>query len=141
MRLTQLHQAIYDGLNVSGVTSLLSAGHSGTPIYTQSAPQVSDNASASLFPYITVSFIADDVFTDKDQAGHEALVQVDIWHRTSSELALKAIAQAAFDALHRVALPGLTGHITTECENMEFSTDDDGITRRAMAEFRVISLG
>lgn len=141
MRPEEIQQSVYDALNVSAITSLLSTAHSETPIWTQGAPQVDDAASADYFPYITLEFVADGGFYTKDDPGSDATVQVDVWHRTASELALKAIARQVFLALHRQDLAGLTGHITTECEDMRFFTDDDGITRRALIEFRILSLG
>jgi hypothetical protein len=141
MRPAEIQQAVYDAVNVSAVTTLLTSASTETPIWTLGAPQVVDAEAAGNFPYITLAFLTDDGFTTKDDAGSEALIQVDVWHRTPSELAIKAIARQVFLALHRVTLAGLTGHVTTECTDMEFMTEDDGITRRAMVEFRVVSLG
>ena len=141
MRPAELQQAIYDALDVVAVTGLLTSEPTETPIWTQAAPQVDDAADAGQFPFITMVFAGDEGFTTKDQSGTEAIVQVDIWHQTASELALKAIARQVFLALHRVALGGLTGHITTECENMEFLTENDGVSRRAIVQFRVLALG
>jgi len=142
MRPVELQQAVYDGLNVAGVTALLSSSSTASPpIYTSGSPQQADAEAANRFPYITFAIVADEGFTDKDTPGSEAIAQVDVWHRTASELTIRAVGKAVFDAMHRVAMAGLTGHITTECTNMEFSIDDDGITRRCLCEFRILSLG
>ena len=110
-------------------------------IYTQASPQIPQSEDPAYFPYITIAFPNDGGLPDKDEGGSDATVQVDVWHRTTSELAIKPIAAAVYTLLQRQDLPELPGHISTECEGMAFDVSTDGRTHRALLEFRVTSRG
>lgn len=110
-------------------------------VYTAASPQIPQSEDPAYFPYITMSFPADAGLPDKDLGGSDATVQIDVWHRTTSELAIKPIAAAVYTHLQRVDLPELTGHIDTECEGMAFDVSADGRTHRATLEFRVTARG
>jgi hypothetical protein len=167
-----LHQAVFDALNVPAVRDLLSALHineveipvlgleggdalllegttdglllerSHAPIYSQASPQIFESDSAAYFPFVVFSFPVLESFADFEHSGMNAQVQVDVWHRTRSEKAIKPIAEAVFDALHRQPLPSLVlaGHIETQCQSISFDIEPDGVTRRALLEFRVLTL-
>ena len=109
-------------------------------IYTAASPQIPQSEDPAYFPYITLSFDLDDL-PDKDEGGMDASVQVDVWHRTASELAIKPVAAAVYTHLQRVELPELTNWIDTECEGMSFDVSADGRTHRALMEFRVTARG
>jgi hypothetical protein len=125
-------------LNVSAVTSLLSAQAPAPAIYWETAPQRKDSGDDAFFPYVTVSAPSNAGFTDKDASGDNVILQVDIWARTADG-ALERIAKAAYDRLHRTDW-GLTGLITAEVEGMDFMDDPDGKTRRCMIRVRVLAL-
>ena len=110
-------------------------------IYTTASPQIPQSEDPAYFPYLTMSFIGDEGLPDKDLGGSDATVQIDVWHRTASELAIKPIAAAVYTHLQRVELPELSGWIDTECEGMSFDVSADGRTHRALLEFRVTARG
>lgn len=110
-------------------------------VYTEGSPQIPQSEDPAYFPYITFSFPATGSLADKDQGGGDHTVQVDVWHRTTSELAIKPLAAAVYNALHRQAMPDLPGHLQTECESMAFDVAPDGRTHRALIEFRVTQRG
>jgi hypothetical protein len=125
-------------LNVSAVTSLLSAQAPAPAIYWEGAPQRKDSGDDAFFPYITVSAPSNVLYATKDTTGDNVILQVDIWSRTANG-ALERIAKAAYDRLHRTDW-SLTGFITSEVEGMDFMLDPDGKTRRCMIRVRVLAL-
>ena len=137
-------------LLASGGTDRLLLANGGTdvllietfaPIYAYSSPQFFESEDDALFPFITYSMAAGTVLRDKDATGVDAVMQVDIWHRTHSMANLWPISDAVFAALDRVTLEPLAGHIETNCISREFDADTDGKTKRAMLDFRVTSRG
>lgn len=134
-------QAVYDGLNVSAVTSLLSTAYAPlVAIFSADAPQVADAEKDSDFPFVSFLIVADQTMRTKLDFGMDATVQIDVWHRTPSMAALTTVSKAVFEALNRQSMAGVTGHIETVLENVDYSTEPDGRTKRAMLEFRVTSL-
>jgi hypothetical protein len=134
MSAEQLQQALYTALNVSGITAQLGTGG----LKNEWASQVVDAALPTAFPFITMTFPAMVPFSDKGVIGYSATVQVDIWDRDNG-LRLKVLADDVSELLDRQAL-GVTGHVSTDREDMQFMRDPDGITRRAMLRFRVLAL-
>lgn len=139
MKADDLQQAIYNRLNDSSVTSLLSTAYSPLVSIFSDVPEAADSESESYFPFITIGADVITPFDDKDKTGGNAIVQVDIWARATSMLAIKTIADAVDARLRRQALSisGAT-HITTELESSTFSRDPDGKTKRVLSLYRVI---
>lgn len=141
MRHDQLIQAVYDGLNVTAVTSLLTTAYSPmVAIFSADAPQVADAHAEGNFPFVSFLIVSDETLPTKELFGMNAVVQIDVWHRTASMKALTLVSKAVFDALNRQAMAGITGHIDTVLEGADYTTEPDGKTKRAMLEFRVTSL-
>jgi len=138
MNPVELQAAIYARLNVFAIAPQLTTGYGVTAIFNEWVPQVTDAGDPAFFPFITMSFPASTAFDDKSDAGANSLVQIDVWSRKNSAQ-VKTIAGLIYDALHRQAL-GVSGHITTQIEDMAFERDPDGITRRARMTFRVIAI-
>lgn len=139
MKSAALQQAIYDRINSSSVTSLLSTAYSPLPAIFTDVPQQVDSQKDSDFPYITFGGDIISPFDTKDNPGGDAMVQIDVWARSVTELPLKAIADAIDARLRRATLSisGVT-HITTELERGDFMRDPDGKTKRALLLYRVL---
>jgi hypothetical protein len=141
MKAAALQQAIYTRLNDSSVTSLLSNAYSPlVPIFSiGSVPQSADSESDAAFPYITFSTPAITPFDDKDKVGGSAIVQIDVWARTLSDLAVNQIGDAVDARLRRQALSisGAT-HITTELITSQLLADPDGKTKHLVSQYRVL---
>jgi hypothetical protein len=141
MKAAALQQAIYNRLNDSSVTSLLSAAYSPlVPIFSiGSVPQSADSESDSAFPYITFYAPAITPFDEKDKVGGSAIVQVDVWARTLSDLAVNQIGDAVDARLRRqpLSISGAT-HITTELITSDLMGDPDGKTKHFMVQYRVL---
>jgi hypothetical protein len=141
MKAAALQQAIYNRLNDSSVTSLLSASYSPlVPIFSiGSVPQAADSELDSAFPYITFYSPAITPFDDKDKVGGSAIVQIDVWARTLSDLAVNQIGDAIDDRIRRqpLSISGAT-HITTELITSELMGDPDGKTKHLVIQYRVL---
>jgi len=138
VNLDALRTAIYTALNVSGLTSQLSASYSPlVPIFYEIAPQASDSGNAALFPFVVFNITSDVGYNDKDTTGTNAIVQVDVYSRLHTTQ-VEAIGEIVHGLLHRQNL-SFAGHITTECESVQTMTDADGETRRCLMLFRVIA--
>lgn len=135
-----LQFGVYARLNDSSVTSLLSAGYSVAAIFTD-VPQADDSGSTASFPYITIGNDTITPYDTKDDTGGNAVVQVSIWSRTSSDLQIKGIADAVYARMHHqpMTIADVT-HITTEFESLNILDDPDGKTRQAVMLFRVLYL-
>jgi len=138
MNPVELQAAIYARLNVAGITALLTASYGVTAIFNEWVPQVTDAGDPAFFPFVTMSFPASTEYDDKTATGQNSIVQIDVWSRVNSTQ-VKVIAKAVYDALHRQAL-AVTGHVTTQIEDMTFERDPDGITRRGRLSFRVLAI-
>lgn len=134
----ELQIAIYERMNHTSITALLTTGYGVTALFDEWVPQVTDSGDPAFFPFITFSFPNSAPFDDKTNAGHDSIIQIDIWSRTSGD-EVKRIAKAVYDRTHRQAL-SVAGHITTEVQGQSFSRDPDGITRRGMLTLRVMAL-
>lgn len=141
MNAAALQQAIYNALNVSGVTSLLSTAHDLSPAIFSNVEQPSDGEDPSYFPYIVIGNDVIARWDTKDNVGGDARVQISIFDRSTSDIQHRAVVDAVDTALRRQALtiPGAT-HITTELENATFSRDPDGITTQWIALYNIIWL-
>jgi len=139
MKPVQLRGAVFAKLNVSAITSLLSAEYGAIPaVFHDTALQAQDSGAGDYFPYVSFSVVSDTGLNDKGVSGTNALVQVDVWSRLGTTQC-ETLAQAVYDQLHRSAL-SVDGHIITECEAIDFTLDPDGITRRGLLRFRVLAL-
>jgi hypothetical protein len=138
MNPVELQTAIYSRLNHSSVTAMLTAGYGLPAIFSEWAPQVNDSGDPAFFPFVTFSFPSSSEYDDKGDEGQNSVVQVDVWSRVGT-VEVKMIAAAVRARLHRQDL-AVTGHITTQCEAMDFSRDPDGVTRRGLLSFRVLAL-
>lgn len=167
MKSDDLQQAIYNQLNHSSVTSLLSQAYSPSEgesyvkedggfylledgdkmllesivfvsIFTD-VPQANDSELETYFPFVTIGGDTINPFDSKDDAGGSAIVQIDVWDRSTSMLDIKAIADAIDGRLRRqpLSISGVT-HITTELDSCNFTRDPDGKTKRALILYRVL---
>jgi hypothetical protein len=141
MNAAALQQAIYTRLNDSSVTSLLSSAYSPlVPIFSiGGVPQSVDSESDTAFPYVTFSTPSLLPFDDKDRVGGSAIVQIDVWARTLSDLAVNQIGDAVDARMRRQPL-SLSGanHITTELVSSQLVADPDGKTKHFIAQYRVL---
>lgn len=104
-----------------------------------SVPQAADSESDAAFPYITFYVPALNPFDEKDKVGGSAIVQIDVWARTLSDLAVNQIGDAVDARIRRQPL-SITGatHITTELITSDLMGDPDGKTKHFMAQYRVL---
>ena len=135
---TELQTAVFAQLNHSSITATLSTAYGVTAVFNEWVPQVTDSGDPLGFPFVTFSFPASGSFDDKGALGQDSTIQVDVWAR-SNGTSIKTIANAVYDRMHRQAL-SVTGHITTECTDMVFERDPDGITRRCRMSYRVLAI-
>ena len=138
MNPVELQTAIFARLNNASVTATLSTAYGVTAVFNEWVPQLTDGGDPVGFPFVTFSFPASGPFDSKDAIGQDSTIQVDVWSRDNGT-SVKVIGKAIYDRMHRQAL-GVTGHITTECTDMVFERDPDGITRRCRMAFRVLSI-
>jgi hypothetical protein len=138
MNPSALRSAIFAKLNVAGLTGLLSSKYALPAVFHEKAPQVNDSGAAAFFPYVSFWQVTDIGFNTKGGNGSNVIVQVDVWSRVDT-VQCEAIAKVVYDLLHRQQL-AFSGHITTECESMDFQRDPDGKTRHGMIRFRVMAL-
>lgn len=143
MKAAALQQAIYNRLNDSSITSLLSSAYSPlVPIFSiGSVPQSADSELDSAFPYLTFHAASIAPFDDKDKVGGSAVVQIDVWARTLSDLAVNQIGDAIDARIRRqpLSISGAT-HITTELIVSELFDDPDGKTKHFVLQYRVLWL-
>lgn len=143
MKAAALQQAIYNRLNDASVTSLLSIAYAPlVPIFSLgSVPQSADSESDLAFPYLTFYAVSITPFDVKDKVGGSAIVQIDTWARSLSDLAVNQIGDAIDARLRRQALSisGAT-HITTELASSQLTDDPDGKTKHLIAQYRVLWL-
>lgn len=143
MKAAALQQAIFNRLNHSSVTSLLSTAYSPlVPIFSiGSVPQSADSELDTAFPYLTFAAVGISPFDDKDKVGGSAIVQIDVWARTLSDLAVNAIGDAIDARIRRqdLTITGAT-HITTELSSSQFLDDPDGKTKHMVIQYRVLWL-
>lgn len=137
MRQGAIIQAAYTLLNVSSVTSLLSASY-GTPAIFQ-VGQVPRNQSgdALFFPYVTISVPSDVDYSDKLALGGDAVVQIDTWDRHGSALASGLLLRAVSLTLVRQAWQ-VPGFVTCERDASEMRLDPDGLTMHGLLRLRVL---
>jgi hypothetical protein len=143
MKAAALQQAIYSRLNDSSITSLLSTAYSPlVPIFSLgSVPQSADSELDTAFPYITFSTPGITPFDDKDRVGGSAVVQIDVWARTLSDLSVNQIGDAIDARIRRQPL-SITGatHITSELITSQLLDDPDGKTKHLVTQYRVLWL-
>lgn len=143
MKAAALQQAIYDRLNHSSITGLLSTDYAPlVPIFSiGSVPQQADSELDSAFPYLTFHAASIGPFDDKDRVGGSAVVQIDVWARTLTDLAVNAIGDAIDARLRRqpLTISGAT-HITTELITAQLLDDPDGQTKHFVLQYRVLWL-
>lgn len=143
MKAAALQQAIYNRLNDSSVTSLLSSAYSPlVPIFSiGSVPQFADSELDTAFPYLTFHTSSLGPFDDKDRVGGSAVVQIDVWSRTLSDLAVNAIGDAIDARIRRqpLTISGAT-HITSELIASQLLDDPDGKTKHMAIQYRVLWL-
>jgi hypothetical protein len=141
MRFAALQQAIFTRLNNTAVTNLLSSAYGQPAIFTD-VPQPNDGGDIGMFPYVTYSVSTVTPFDTDDEPGGSAVVQVDVWFRGPSDIAMNAIADAVDLRLRRqpLSIAGTT-HITTELISRTQTDDPDGMTKRVLFLFRVLYLG
>jgi hypothetical protein len=134
-----LQQAIYTALNVASVTSLLTTQYAGVPAIFSDVPQASDSELPAFFPYIKIGRDRIRPNNDKDKTGGNAIVQIDVFSRLTTFSQVKAIADAVELVIDRQPLT-ITGAtwVTTELESSDFDLDNDGLTKQAIMQYRVL---
>jgi len=138
MRAAQVIQACYNRLNTSAVTGLLSSSYGVPAIFQVRRVPRNEAGDALFFPYITIGVPNNANFSDKTALGGNAVVQIDVWDRSGSDLALGDIMDAAELATVRQTWTGLTGFITCERENSDMLADPDGLTAHGLIRLRVL---
>lgn len=139
MRMAALQQAIFDQIDHSSVTSLLSAAYSPDVAIFTDVPQAADSGDESYFPFVTFGADVVTPYDTKDALGGSALVQIDVWARAASMLGIKAIADAIDLRLRRQELT-ISGavHVDTFLESATQLRDPDGKTKRMLMLYRVV---
>jgi hypothetical protein len=119
--------------------SLLSSYYLPLHAIFSDVPQAADSELETAFPFITIGADTINPFDSKDDLGGSAVVQIDVWDRSTSMLDLKAVVDAIDNRLRRqpLTISGVT-HITTELDSCNFSKDPDGKTKRALILYRVL---
>jgi hypothetical protein len=141
VRAAAIQQAVFARLNNASVTSLLSAAYSPIPAIFTDVPQAADSGDATRFPFVTIGDDAIQVYDTKDQIGGVALIQIDVWARASSKLAINAIADVIDLRMRRQSLLiANANHIDTVFESLTPLDDPDGKTKRIMLRYRVLYL-
>jgi hypothetical protein len=139
MRQAEIIQAAYDLLNVSPVTGLLSASYGIPAIFQVGRVPRTQSGDPLAFPYISISVPSDVAFDTKLDLGGSAVVQVDVWDRSGSAVALSNIMRAASLATIRQDW-AVTGFITCERESSDIIADPDGLTMHGLIRLRVLYL-
>ena len=139
MRQAEIIQAAYDRLNVSPVTGLLSASYGVPAIFQVGRVPRTQSGDPLAFPYVTISAPSDVNFSDKLCLGGNAIVQIDVWDRSGSAVALGNIMRAASQATVRTAW-NVVGFITCERENSDIIPDPDGLTMHGLIRLRLLYL-
>ena len=139
MKSDDLQTAVYNRLNDSAVTSLLSTYYSPLVAIFTDVPQAADSELESAFPFITIGADTINPFDSKDDLGGSAIVQIDVWDRATSMLDLKTVVDVVDSRMRRqpLSIAGVT-HITTELDSCNFSRDPDGKTKRGLILYRVL---
>lgn len=136
-----LQQAVFNKLNVSSITSLLSTAYSPLPAIFTDVPQAVDSGADSWFPFITFGGDTVSPYDTKSAVGASTVLQVDVWSRSRSMLQVKDIADAVDTVIRRqtLSISGET-HIGTELGSCTYSLDPDGKTKRAVLLYTVLTL-
>lgn len=140
MRAKALQEAIYARINDASVTSLLSAEYS--PSIFTNVPQQVDSGADKYFPFISFGQDTIGPYDTKAVDGGDVVVQLDVWARSRSMLALKQICDTVDARLRHqpLSISGTT-HIDTDLESVTIIDDPDGKTTHAVMLFRVLYLG
>lgn len=140
MRTADLITACYAQLNVSSVTSLLS-DHYGIPaIFQVGRVTRGDSGDPLFFPYVTFAVVSDADFSTDADLGGDAVVQIDVWDRSGSAVALGDIMRAVSLAVIRQEWV-VPGFITCDRESSDVVMDPDGLTMHGIVRVRVLYLG
>lgn len=139
MNAADLQRALFQTLDHSSVTGLLSQSYAPAKAIFTDVPQAADSERDDMFPFITIGLDTINAFDTKEAVGGRAMVQIDVWDRATSMLDIKTVADAIDARVRRQDLPisGVT-HITTELESCVFSRDPDGKTKRAVIIYLVL---
>lgn len=140
MKPLAVQTAVFDTLSGDAtLLGMLSSAYTGgiVPIF-DAVPQSDDDEDDSYYPFI--SFGADfttPMDTKGDNGGNE-LLQINVWTRSPGFAETKTIAQRVYDLLQKgsLTISGAT-HIATRVESVDYARDPDGLTRRALMQFRV----
>ena len=107
------------------------------PIF-DGVPQSDDSEDDADFPYLSFGADFTTPMDDKGQNGGDTLLQINVWTRSPGFAKTKTIAQRVYDLLQKgsLTISGAT-HIATRLESVDYARDPDGLTRRALMQFRV----
>ncbi len=132
MNTSDLLQAIYNRL--SGEVGGLVNG-----IYSK-VPQADDSGSDADFPYISILPVTVSSSDTKDMNGADALIDINLWSRSTSPLSDFAICDAIYDALQKYSDLPIAGANVIDCrhESTVDLQDPDGKTAHYTMTFRVV---
>jgi hypothetical protein len=132
MKLDNLQRAIFTRLN--GYAPLTSAV---AGVYSR-IPQSDDAGDVDEYPFVSIGSINGRPFDTKGTNGVEAVVQIDTWSRSTSDLERRAIMGHVYDALQKHDLT-ITDCNLIDCrfDGSSEMDDPDGITTHGISLFRV----
>jgi len=134
-----LQDAVYDLLAADGtLTAALSAAWDFTPIFAD-VPQVEEAEDASYYPFISFGPDTTTPFDSKTFTGGRAILQINVWSRAADYTECKQVAERVYTLLHKQDLT-ISGanHVITYLDNVDFTIDPDGETRRGLILMTVV---
>ena len=95
--------------------------------------------AVATYPYLTLGDVLVRDYDTKEQSGFEQTIVLHAYSRYRGRQELKAIMQAAYDALHNASLT-VTGATFVTCQFQQASTslDNDGLTSHGVMRFRLV---
>lgn len=139
MRTADLITACYAQLNVSSVTSLLTDDYGVPAVFQVGRVPRTDSGDPLFFPYVTFAVTSDADFSTDGNLGGDAVVQIDVWDRSGSAVALGEIMRAVSLAVIRQEW-SVPGFITCDRESSDVVPDPDGLTMHGIVRVRVLYL-
>ncbi len=137
MRTAEVMQACYNLLSASSLPDALSQEYGVPAIFQAGRVPRDDAGDARFFPYITYSVPSDVDFSTDGTLGGNAVVQIDVFDRSGSALALGVLLRTAALLTVRQAW-GVAGFVSSERITSDVMPDPDGLTMRGMLRVRVL---
>jgi hypothetical protein len=133
-----LQAAVYDTLvGDSTLLSMLSGAWGFDAVFSDTPQENADDNA--YYPFISFGPGIALPFDTKTSDGGSELVQINVWTRENDYADVKEIAQRVYQLLHNQSLT-IAGcdHILTKMQDVDFTIDPDGHTRRGLMFFRII---